>query len=436
MNELILPNNVQAEQQLLGAMILDGSTVDDVTPICSPRMLYSTRHQTIASALQELHAEGVGIDVTTAAERLERDGKLQSVGGVPYLLELLETVPHTVHAPHYAKIVRNRFRQRTAVLALRNGLETLQKPLDDESIAEALANAEQGIHAALEGSQTDEPKPLSDCLQDCLAELTAGRGMQQTTTSGYHSIDTAIGGVPAGGMTIIAARPSVGKTSLMLCMATRIAETGVPVLFASYEQHYAELTSRCLSLFSGIGLSRLQRGGLRRDENDRVAEAAAQLSRLPVYFDDTCRSESALLSQIRLMVRRRGVRVVMIDYLQLITPTDRKAVREQQVAGLSRSLKLLAMQTGAAFVVASQLNRQAEQRDNKRPRLSDLRESGAIEQDADVVMFLHRPHKDDPNESDDHAELIVGKNRNGPTTTVKLVWNAESARYLDSTGGM
>lgn len=426
-----LPQNLDAEKQLLGAMILDGSTVDDVSSICSPGMFYAPRHATIAEVISELHSAGVGVDHSTVAHHLEKRGSLEAVGGVPYLLELFESVPHTAHAPHYAEIVRTKFKQRTAVIALRNGLETLQKPLDDDGIAEALHAAENGIHAALEDSQTDEPKAIGDTLQDCLAELMAGRGMQRTTTSGFRAIDQHIGGIPAGGMTIVAARPSVGKTSLMLGSAIRIAETGLPVLFCSYEQVHSELTGRCLSLFSGIGLTRLQRGGLSRSENDRIGEAAAMLSRLPVYFDDVCRSESALLAQIRLMVRRLGVRAVLIDYLQLIPPNDRKANREQQVAGLSRSLKLLAMQTDAAIVVASQLNRQAEQRDNKRPRLSDLRESGAIEQDADVVLFLHRPHKDDPNEADDHAELIIGKNRNGPCGTVRLDWHPQCARYTD-----
>lgn len=427
------PQSLTAEQQTLGTMLLANSTVDDIFAVVRPGMFYAEKHQTIAHAILRMREAGTPIDTGTLAERLHLDGRFDEIGGAAYFEELLESVPHGANGKHYAEIVLARYRQRVAVDAFSEGLRKLRHPVSCEDVTAVIAEAEHGLQIAGDEGLTNEAQRIGDSLPDAIAGLAAGRGVQETIPSGFESINNHLGGIPLGQMTVVAARPSVGKTSLMLAMCSRMAEAGIPSLFVSYEQRRPELLARVLSLFACVELSKLQRGNLKPAENERIVEASVQMQHMPLWIDDACRDESSLGAAIRLHVRRHKVRAILIDYLQLIGPADRRANREAQVAGISRSLKLLAMQTGAAVIVASQLNRQAEQRDSKRPRLSDLRESGAIEQDADLCLGLWRPNKD-TEQPDDHGELCILKNRNGPQGSIRLQWDGQFARYRDGGG--
>lgn len=424
--------DLHAERALLGSVLLSPAAMDEVLPIVKPTHLFAIEHQQIFRIAIDMHEHDRPTDTVTMAEELERRGVCKAVEGAGKVLELQETVPHARNAKHYAEIVVDKFRRRTAQQTAEKLLESLRNPGIDTP--DALASAEVDLHKLIEDQQSDEPQPIAESLVDALAAISARKGLQQTVGSGFHAIDQQAGGIPLGMVTVLAARPSVGKSALGFSMAPRIAELGVPVLFISYEQPRPEITSRLLSIAGSVPLSRLMRGECDKHETDRAVDAANHLARLPLFTDDACRDESGLCATIRTQVRRRGVKVVIIDYLQLIEPRDKRVVREQQVSGISRSLKLLAMQLGISIILVSQLNRQAELREGKRPRLSDLRESGAIEQDADVVMFVHRPGKDDPQATDDHAEIIVAKNRNGPTGTVRLDWKPAFAKYVDHAG--
>lgn len=424
--------DLYAERALLGSVLLSPAAMDEVLSIVKPVHLFAIEHQHIFRAAIDQHERDKPTDTVTMAEELERRGVCTAAEGAAKVLALLEAVPHARNAKHYAEIVVDKYRRRSAQQTAEKLLESLRNPGIDT--ADALANAESELHRVIEDQQSDEPQPISESLVDALAAISERKGLQQTVSSGFHAIDDQAGGIPLGMVTVLAARPSVGKSALGFSMAPRIAELGVPVLLVSYEQRRPEITSRLLAITGSVSLSHLMRGECDKHETSRAVEAANHLARLPLIIDDACRDESSLCATIRTQVRRRGVKVVIVDYLQLIEPRDKRIVREQQVAGISRSLKLIAMQLGISIILVSQLNRQAEMREGKRPRLSDLRESGAIEQDADVVMFVHRPGKDDPQAQDDHAEIIIAKNRNGPTGTVRLDWKPAYAKYIDAAG--
>jgi replicative DNA helicase len=433
------PQNLEAEAATLGTFLIDGNgTVsDEIMQIVAPRHFYNDANGMIFSVFCDMRNANRPIDAMTAGAELDRRGQLAEIGGPGRLAELMEATPVTAHGAYYAKEVRDAARRRGLMTA---GID-LARRARDKSIdtEELLADADNAVHAEMEDSLTSKPIDIGDVLrQEVIKTIRAGKPLQRTVSTGLDRVDAIIR-YPAGGITTLAARPSMGKTAEAVSSGHAAAEDGASILFVSYEQQRSELAQRFLSISSGVSFHDLGKASTDESLCHTIMEAAGRLQKLKIQLDTSCRNQSGLCTLIRLAARR-GVDLVFVDYLQLIEADDRRAVREQQVASITRSLKRTAMAVGVPIVLLSQLNREVEKRADQRPRLADLRESGAIEQDSDVVLLLHRPgsyqgERTDskgnplPPIADDHGILHVAKNRNGPTGEVKLVWHAPTMRY-------
>jgi len=429
------PQNLVAEQSVLGCMLLDNRCVDAVRTVLNKSgQFYGSAHQTISEAIFAVIESGKAADILTVAEELDRRQQLAEIGGAQYLMELLESTPHAAHHQHYAEIVRDRWLDR-GVIGI--GTDLIREQHDGSKERSAIiADAEQRLHSLMESGVVAGPRAISDVVLDWVTERASGRVSQQYIPTGYLRWDQLTGGVPAGRVTTLAARTSHGKTSLLQGVGLRMAEVGVPVAIFSYEMSASELMGRFVSVLSRLPLEIVQRLQLTGADAHAVTVAADRLAALPLLIDDSAPDEASLYAALRVAVRRRGIRVAIIDYMQLIEPTDRRVPREQQVANLSRSLCKLAMTTGLTIITAAQLNREVEKREGKRPRLSDLRESGAIENDSAMVALLSRPNKDADgiDTFDSFGEVQIAKNRGGRTGAFNLTWWPSSAEFRDDEG--
>lgn len=415
---------------MLGGSLLHLPALDEAMEILEPNHFWSPKNQSLWAVLRDMRNSGRGdIDAVTVSEFAEKRGKLDAAGGPGHIVECLSAVPHSAHTASYARVVLEKAKRRSAQSAAIEMLSSLDDPTTDTD--ELLTRAEESLHLAIDAGTIEGPQSIGEIITEALGEISAGTAAKRMVSTGFQNLDDMVGGCPRGGVTIVAARPSAGKTALACSVAIRMAEQGSPVLFSSYEQPIIELAERMLAVHSGVSFYSLRKNLLTKQDNEAVLNSAAQLGALPITLDVSCSNQTRLQALIRAQCRRKKVAVAIVDYLQLIEPEDRKANREQQVAGCSRALKRTAMATGCSLIVLSQLNRDVEKRDTKRPRLSDLRESGAIEQDADQVWLLHRPNSDsvEPGRLDDYGVLEVAKNRNGARGDVQLNWHAPSMRY-------
>lgn len=417
-DELTLPpQDLQAEKSVLGCCVLSDSAVDEVSEIIRPEHCYVDRHQTIYRTVLSMRSENRQIDVLTLMDELQQQGVLEDVGGLDYLNELMGTVAVTAHAASYAKTVLRMYRHRVGVEAGRQLIAGAHDLTTD--IGETLAAAESKIHTAIEGGIVAGPKPIGDVL---LTVLDSPPEEDDGLSSGFVEIDELTRGLHPARTVVIAARPSMGKTALACGVADRVAGNGHGVLICSYEMPAKEIAQRLLCIRSGTPWRDL------RAMPNTLADVANELNRMPILIDDAGHDINKLIATIRLAARK-GIKLAIIDYLQLVPPEDASVNREQQVATCSRKLKQVAMATGISVIFLSQLNRQVENRPDARPRLSDLRESGAIEQDADQVWMLWRPNKGSTDRPDDVACLDIAKNRSGPTGIVELGWHGPTATF-------
>ena len=444
------PQNLDAEKSLLGSMLLDSNVVDEVVEIVQARHFYLGGHQAVAEAIFRLHEKHFGgVDVVTVAEELESKGQLAEAGGPAGLSELLESVPHAGHAKYYATIVREKFVQRS----LRNACTSILQDIaeEGEDTDSLLTSAEQKIFQIVEQQGDTDRLELRDILFDAMDNINAriaDDGSVSGVRTGMTELDTITTGLHPAQLIIVAARPSMGKTAFVCNIAKSVAvearrrhdEAGKPatetpeggVVLFSLEQSRLELAERLLCIFGEFNGHNLKKGELEPDEQMRLLEASSRLSELPVFIDDFPGRSMAQISGIcRRLKRRHQIGLVVIDYLQLIEPEDKTAPREQQVAQIARRLKFLGKEIDVPVIALAQLNRGVDLRQDKQPKLADLRESGAIEQDADLVMFLHRPDAYDPEDRPGEAECILAKHRNGPTGIITLTWLRESMRFVD-----
>lgn len=421
-----------AERATIGACLLDPEALDTAMETLKPEHFFQPDLGTLYSVLCDLRNEGRShFDNVILASELQTRGLLTEIGGVGKLLDLFEAVPHSGHVAYYAGIVREKWRRRRAHRVGLDLSNLMADPTTDTD--EALTEAEGLLCKTIDDSTTHGPSAISDVLVDALATLGTPDAPQRFIQTGYYGLDQVCGGFPLGGLTYIGARPSTGKTSLMMNIAIKCALVNCPALFCSYEQPKPEMAMRALSHLSSVPFTDIFKNRTTPEQNRRIVEEARYLGVSPFYLDCDCLSINLLLGMIRSHVRKCKTRLVMIDYLQLIESTNRKENREQQVAGISRALKRLAMQLNIAVVVASQLNRESEKREVKKPRLSDLRESGSIEQDADLVWLLWRPHiTKDEGQVDDFGQVVVAKQRNGPLKDINLRWDGLTMTYRDS----
>lgn len=429
------PQNLEAEISCLGGCMLNLSALDEVLGIIQPSHFYNDAHAILFAAIRDMRNAGRSdIDALTVAAWLEAHGQLEEIGGPNKLREAMEAVPHAAHSGTYARMILDAARRRGAEIAATDILRST--PRKDIPTDELLSDAESAIHAVMEDGISDQPVSLEDALEEAIQEIESGGPIQPGVPTRWPHLDNLIGGCPIGGLIVLAARPSIGKSAAALAIGRSVAANGDPVLFCSFEMSRMELAERLLSMHSGVDHKRMMRGQLTETERVQVMESAGQLSQMPFILDDCVRSLTHLSTTIRLQVRRKGIKLVIIDYLQLIPPDGRHSNREQEVASLSRNLKLLARSCGVPIIALAQLNREIEKREDKRPRLSDLRESGALEQDADHVWFLHRPNYGVFDEygnpmPDEQAKLIIAKQRNGPLGEVDLAWIKERMLYED-----
>jgi replicative DNA helicase len=431
------PANLDAERCVLGSLLLLNESIDEVADFLTAQHFYSDRHQAIYTAISELYEAGVrGIDVVTLSEQLEKHQKLEEVGGPAYLLEILQCVPHAAHAKYYATIVREKAVQRSLITACTEILRDCYE--GDKPIEDVLQAAEQNIFRILEQQESAEKISIDQILLDAWArieERTRCEGGPTGLPTGFVDLDAKTNGFQPSELIILAARPSMGKTALVCNWAEAIAESGRGVLVFSLEQSKLELAERFLCIRARVDGHRLRSGLLDDAERHRLMVASSELNEMPLFIDDRPgRTVSQIAAIARRIKRQHGLGIVIVDYLQLVEPEDKRAPREQQIAYISRRLKFIAKELDIPVVALAQLNRGVELREDKRPRLADLRESGAIEQDADLISFLHRPSAYDPEDRPGEAEVIIAKHRSGPTGIVTLTWRPQYMRFEDYAG--
>jgi replicative DNA helicase len=427
------PQNLDAERGVLGSIMLLNEAIDDVGEVLKPEHFYSDAHQKIYGAIRDLYENNVrGIDGVTLAEELMKRDQLDEIGGGAYLLEILEAVPHAAHVRYYAKIVREKWMQRTLIYSCTEILsESYELSTDIEDL---LQSAERRIFSILEEQEGGGNLVIGDILMEAfhrIDERMNSEGDVSGITTGFTDLDATTTGLQPTELVILAARPSMGKTAFVCNMAEAIAREGNKgVLLFSLEQSNLELAERFLCITARVNGHDLRAGNLTADQRDQLMMASDELSRMPLFIDDKPgRTMGQIAALSRRLHRKSPLGVIIIDYLQLVEPEEKNAPREQQIAGISRRLKFLAKELRVPVIALAQLNRGVELREDKRPRLADLRESGAIEQDADMVMFLHRPDAYDPEDRPGEAEIVIAKHRSGPTGIVRLTWRKEFMRF-------
>jgi len=427
------PQNLEAERGVLGSIFLQNDCLDEVADILHPDQFYLDAHRRIYAAILRLReAKTYGFDAVTVAEALEKNGEMQEIGGADYLIEIMAAVPHSAHVKYYAGIVREKWLQRRLISACNEILRDCY--VEGQEITETLSHAEESIFEILQNQTSAVKLELKDILIDTWDRIhyrMDRQGEISGLTTGFRDLDLKTNGFQPTELVIVAARPSMGKTAFVCNVAEAVAERcKVGVLVFSLEQSKLELAERFLCIRAKLQVQRIRKGDLTDEERDTLLEASHQLSELGLFLDDVSGRTVAQIGAIsRRLKRRSNLGMVIIDYLQLIEPEDKKSPREQQIAQITRRLKFLAKELDIPVIALSQLNRGVDARPDKRPRLSDLRESGAIEQDADIVMFIHRPDVYDPEDRPNEAEIIIAKHRSGPTGTVTLMFTRESMRF-------
>jgi replicative DNA helicase len=439
--EQLPPHAMEAEMSLLGSLLIDSHVIGDVVMILrSGEDFFKPANGAIFDAIVQLYEKHASVDIVHLNQLLLDRGLMESVGGVSYLVELAESVPSAANAVHYATLVREKAMIRQLIDAA--GVILYDAYHSPDEAKDIIESAEQQIFRIADSSDHTQLESLHDLISRTMKHLEANEGKQLTGVStGFAELDEITSGLQRGELIIIAARPSMGKTALTLNIAENMALHGVPVGFFSLEMGRQQLVQRLLAARSGIDSQRLRRNMLRPDDYRALMTACDQLLDAPIYIDDTPGlSMLQLRAKARRLVQKHKIGAVMIDYLQLMSSGRRAESRQLEVSEISRGVKAMARELNVPVICLSQLNRAAEQREGHRPRMSDLRESGSIEQDADVIAMLHREeyyHQADPSwieENPDRAgvaELIIAKQRNGPTGTVKLTWVQHSTRFRD-----
>ena len=434
------PCNLEAERGVLGSILLKPDVCDDVALIVRHADFYDDANRRIFQHLLAMHEAGRGIDTTLLVERLRSSGEFDLVGGAAYLAEVFQSVPTAAHATYYSEIVRDKSTLRSLI---HSSTEILRDAYDQTSDPREMLNrAEQKIFAILDDRGAGAIGNIHDILQDAMARIDARMKREHAIggiETGFTDFDSLTGGLHDSELIILAARPSMGKTAMALNIAEYATmKCNTPTLFVSLEMSSVELADRMLCSIAEVNGQRLRNGTISNDDRRQLVEKAAELSQAPLFVDDTpSRTMTEISAGARRLKRKGGLGLVIIDYLQLVEPDNLKDQRQEQVARIARRLKGLARELKIPVLCLAQLNRQTEVSKENKPRLSHLRESGAIEQDADVVMFVHREEYYQTNEEDKarvagQAEIMVAKQRNGPTGEIKLSWRKDFTRFVNA----
>ena len=428
-----------AEQCVLGGMLLAKDAIEDVIPLVKPQQFGNVQHETIFRAILDFYAKGEPADPITMAAELAKRGEITRVGGAPYLHALVQAVPTAANAAHYAEIVHDLAVLRELEKAGRT-ITAMARAREGE-LTEISDRAQALVYAATEVSTLQEGEvPVGDVLEDMLDQIEARAKKDKSAISGLETglrdFDNLSDGLQPGQVVVIAARPAMGKSTLALDFARHCSiQNGLPSMFFSLEMGKNELAMRMMSAEARVALHHMRTGTTNDEDWTRLARRMPDVSAAPLYIDD---SPNITLNYIRSRARRRkaqsGLSLIVVDYLQLMEPDNSRPGenRQQEVSKISRGLKLLAKELAVPVIALSQLNRGPEQRTDKKPVISDLRESGAIEQDADMVILLHREdvyEKESPRAGE--ADLIVAKHRNGPTAIITVAFQGHYSRFVD-----
>ncbi len=432
----IPPQSIEAEKALLGSVMIRSEVMHDVSDTIHEHSFYSNQHKMIWSVLAELHLKSTPIDLLSVSSRLKEKSQLEQAGGMTYLTEIINIVPSSTNASHYAEIVEKKHLLREL---LRAAEQITGLGYDEEAdIHEILESAEKSLYAVTNKTGSHKFIALKDTLDGAwerLEHLHNTKGELRGVPSGFPEIDNKLAGFQKSDLIILAARPSMGKTSLALDIARKTAiQNKIPVAIFSLEMSSQQLVDRMLAAESQVDSWKLRTGHNLSVEHDfkAVGEAISRLSEAPIYIDDQPGNNILKMrATARRLKNEKGLGLVIVDYLQLMVPTQTKGNDNlvQQVTEISRSLKNLARELEVPVIALSQLSRAVEQRGGK-PRLSDLRDSGSIEQDADVVMFIHRESDQDQGGRKEEAEILIEKHRNGPTGIAKLFFDSKKTTFL------
>ncbi|TWT88403.1 Replicative DNA helicase [Pseudobythopirellula maris] len=434
-----MPQSLEAERAVLCSLLLLPETCDEVALVLKEDDFLDDANRRIYAHMMEMHTDGQAVDVMLLVQRLRDSGEYEAIGGAPYLAEVGQAVATAAHAEHYAHIVREKATLRALIHAGTDILKDAYDPSGEPR--QVLARAEEKVFAILEEKEQGKLASIRDVLHESLARIDARMKQDEAMSgveTGFDDFDEMTGGFHGSELIILAARPSMGKTALALNMVEHAAiECGKPTLFVSLEMAALELGDRLLCSRAKVNSHRLRNGQLKPDEQRRLIQTAAEISTAPLYIDDSpSRTMTEIAAAARRLKRREGLGLITIDYLQLIDPDNARDPRQEQVAKIARRLKGLARELDVPVLCLGQLNRQVESSRDNKPQLSHLRESGAIEQDADVVMFVHREEYYQTNEEDrercrGEADLLIRKQRNGPVGDVKLTWLHDYTRFTN-----
>jgi len=431
----IPPNDIEAEQSVLGSMIIDKDAITTAVEILTENDFYRPDHQKIFKAIAELFFKGEPVDLITLKNKLEQEGILEQVGGIKYIGTLANSVPTSAHIKKYSKIVEEKSLLRK-LIKFSQTLSSMSYEAND-NIETIIDFAQKSIFDIMQNRHTEEFSHIKDVLPKTFEKIEQtynNKGETIGLATGFLDLDMKTAGLQPSDLILIAARPSMGKTAFALNIAQYVSvRNNVPIAIFSLEMSKEQLVNRILSAEAHIDAQKLRTGDLDSEDWLNIVQSMGPLSSAPIYIDDT---PSITVNEVRSKCRKlkleKGLGLVIIDYLQLMSanPNTKGDNRQQEISEISRSLKALAREIDAPVIALSQLSRACEARADHRPMLSDLRESGAIEQDADIVAFLYRDEYYNPDtEKKGVAEVIIAKQRNGPTGTIDLMWLGKYTKF-------
>ena len=430
------PQDIEAEKSLLGAILLSDDVMAEVLVLLKPDDFYEQRHQTIFQAMSDLYDQHRPIDLRTLTAELKKQKKLKEVGGGPYLVELSNFVPVAAHAKAYAEIVERAATRRKLIKA---GHNIAEKAYDeDANVDDLVGEAEKELFEVSDKIVKSDYVAMDQLLADAMeriAELQKNKGALRGLKTGFADLDKKTAGFQKGDLIIVGARPAMGKTTFAQNLAYNIANINKRgVLFFSMEMAANEIVDRMISDIADVDNWRMRTGNLSDEEFSRIGDALGEIDELPIYIDDTSALTMAeMRNKARRAVHDHDIGIVLVDYLQLMTGSSRYAGnRVQELTEISRGLKVLARELEIPVVALAQLSRNVTGRDDPRPVLSDIRDSGSIEQDADLVMFLHRPdyYKKPEEEDTNITELLIRKHRHGAIGLIELYFDGEKSRFM------
>ncbi len=428
------PHSEEAEQSVIGSILIDHDAVGVAAENLKPEDFYNLRHKEIFEAILDLYHEGRAVDLVTLKSQLEQRGKLEAAGDMKYLSQVATAVPNSVHIRQYVKIVKDKALYRRFIQL---GNQVLQQSFSTETPIEQLSeNVEKQVFSILQNRGSQDFSHIKDVLMesfDDIEKIAANGGTVAGISTGFVDLDQKTAGLHPSDLVIVGARPAMGKTAFGLNLVQNAAvKGGKTCAVFNLEMSKKQIVNRMLACEAGVSMEHIRSGNMTDQDWEKLVEALGPLSEAPIYIDDTGGiTFSEVRSKCRKLKIEHGLDLVMIDYLQLMSGSGRAGDnRQQEISEISRGLKMMARELDVPVIALSQLSRTLESRADHRPMMSDLRESGAIEQDADVIIFLYRDEYYHPDSEDKNiAEIIIGKQRNGPVGTVKLRYDGEYTRF-------